>query len=971
MAKRILSDYYTFDPTTKTITIPNRVIHREQLLLVVNVTSNTVLYNFSDPDLTLTSYTAPYSSTGTQFTLAYNTVGMNSADPIMIMEDVAEDRMALSELTMDATNKLRVTNPQSLIDTDFEYGLQGIKWESLALVQNWPSYYLRSGANSLVYNTLTGGNQSPRSLMAVATPIAHGLVTGDVVSVQYSNSATANGVFLVVSSTALSFGYVANGVVNGVVSNSGTAITGGAFYDQTNVANRIAYTALASDNVATTGPFSGSVITVTTAGKHGLAPGTPIFCNSSTTTNINGNFRILDVPAGNQFRYVTIGTQTGVTSPNTAAQFLVRPEVNFIHRASDGGVMITTGNIQEGVTAVRQTRRYFRYQSGKGLAMSTGTKFTPSFDTQFISSTGTFCQVTTQQTLGFSSGVTINVEGTEVNLGATNPYNGTFTVTGTTAATNTFTYNMSGTSTDTAPGGAPIITVKNWKGAVNRVGLFDFQNGFYYEYDGQTLFAVRRNSVRELPGTVTATSGATTVLGAGTSWHKQLIAGDYVVIRGQSYQVTSVDSSTTIQIAPAYRGNTVSGVRMNKTESIKIPQSEWNLDRCDGSGPSGYNLDITKMQMAYIDYTWYGAGFVRFGWRMTNGDVLYCHKIANNNSNNQAYMRSGNLPARYEVSNIGPYTKLVSGSTTTPGQNLGSADVTMVVADAKYWPSSGTILVQQGNIAEVMNYGDKEPNSSILTAWNLTGLARRQFGANTSNLTFIPTEFEGGAVGTSAQCAVTLVTCECAPTIMHWGTSVIMDGGYDDDRSIQFAYARLTSLTTIAANTSIAVLSLRLAPSVDNSIASRFGDREVINRMQLQMRSMGLVCNTSIQILGILNPSGFIGAQAPVFPTSWSITSIVTQIGSGSLAQVIDHTGNAVVATGGEQIFGFVTSAGADNYDISQVRDLGASIISGDGSIKTPGFPNAPDMLTIILRNANAGPAVVTNLRLSWTEAQA
>ena len=134
---------------------------------------------------------------------------------------------------------------------------------------------------------------------------------------------------------------------------------------------------------------------------------------------------------------------------------------------------------------------------------------------------------------------------------------------------------------------------------------------------------------------------------------------------------------------------------------------------------------------------------------------------------------------------------------------------------------------------------------------------------------------------------------------------------------------------------------------------------------------MGLVCNTSVQVLGILNPTIFGGAQAPVFPLSWTYTSVVSTIGIGSLAQIIDHTGNAVTAGGGEQIFGFVTGSGGDTYDISQVRDLGTSVISGDGSTKTPGYPNGPDILTIVVRNTNAGPAVLTNLRLSWTEAQA
>jgi len=156
-----------------------------------------------------------------------------------------------------------------------------------------------------------------------------------------------------------------------------------------------------------------------------------------------------------------------------------------------------------------------------------------------------------------------------------------------------------------------------------------------------------------------------------------------------------------------------------------------------------------------------------------------------------------------------------------------------------------------------------------------------------------------------------------------------------------------------------------------NSITGQFGVREVVNRMQLQMRSMGLVASTSVQVLGILNPSSFAGSTAPAIPASWTYTSIVTQIGSGSLAQIIDHTGNTTTVTGGEQIFGFVTGSGGDTYDISQVRDLGNSIISGPGSTKTPGFPNGPDILTIVIRNQNAGPAVISNLRISWTEAQA
>jgi hypothetical protein len=40
----------------------------------------------------------------------------------------------------DAVDKLRVSTPQSLIDTDFEYGQQSSKWEQVALQQNRQFY---------------------------------------------------------------------------------------------------------------------------------------------------------------------------------------------------------------------------------------------------------------------------------------------------------------------------------------------------------------------------------------------------------------------------------------------------------------------------------------------------------------------------------------------------------------------------------------------------------------------------------------------------------------------------------------------------------------------------------------------------------------------------------------------------------------------------------------------------------------
>ena len=456
MAKRIVSEYYTFNPATKTITIPNRIIPQENLLLVMNATSNTVLYNFSDPDLRIISYTCPYSSTGTQFVLNYNTTSMNASDPIQIMEDLPEERIMIAEYQQDPTNKIRVSTPQSLIDTDFEYGLQPIKWESVSLLNNMPSYYYKGGANSLNVAQITGLNDTPRSQIVVITNNVHGVGVGDLINVQYTNNLNAEGVFAVVSSTTTSFTYISKGQINGSIYTSSATVQAGYNFDMNNVPSRYVVASVASDNAAANAAITtGSVITVTTTGKHGLLPGAPLLINSATTTQINGNWNVYDVPSPTTFRYVTTAVQTGTTTPTLGnGQIVPRPEATFVHRPSDGGVMLSSANIQEGIQAIRQTRRYFRYQSGKGLQMSTGTKMTPHYDINTITAVGTSVTMTLQQTPNFNAGVAAIIEGIETNLGSTNTYNGTFTITNvTTGTTRSVNFNTTSISTDLSPGG--------------------------------------------------------------------------------------------------------------------------------------------------------------------------------------------------------------------------------------------------------------------------------------------------------------------------------------------------------------------------------------------------------------------------------------------------------------------------------------------------------------------------------------
>jgi len=145
MAKHVILEAYTFTPATRTLVVTGKNIRREQLLLITNTTSGTVIYNFSDPTLLASSYTTAVDAvTGLETTtmvLAYNTTTMASTDKLSIVTEETYHEIIPAEVMRDPVDKLRVSTPQSLIDTDFEYGSQPTKWDFLSLLNNRPSAF--------------------------------------------------------------------------------------------------------------------------------------------------------------------------------------------------------------------------------------------------------------------------------------------------------------------------------------------------------------------------------------------------------------------------------------------------------------------------------------------------------------------------------------------------------------------------------------------------------------------------------------------------------------------------------------------------------------------------------------------------------------------------------------------------------------------------------------------------------------
>lgn len=103
-------------------------------------------------------------------------------------------------------------------------------------------------------------------------------------------------------------------------------------------------------------------------------------------------------------------------------------------------------------------------------------------------------------------------------------------------------------------------------------------------------------------------------------------------------------------------------IRSDTTGSVvdnKVYQSSWNKDKMDGTGSSGITADFTKEHIFFIDFQWLGVGRVRLGL-VINGLLYYVHEFDHANTTTVVYMRTPNLPVRYEVFNSGGAGSLIT-----------------------------------------------------------------------------------------------------------------------------------------------------------------------------------------------------------------------------------------------------------------------------------------------------------------------
>jgi hypothetical protein len=460
-------------------------------------------------------------------------------------------------------------------------------------------------------------------------------------------------------------------------------------------------------------------------------------------------------------------------------------------------------------------------------------------------------------------------------------------------------------------------------------------------------------------------------------------------------------------VSPAYRGVVnAENTRIAITEDNLTYQSSFNKDRMDGTGPSGYVIDKSKMQMVAIQYTWYGAGFIDWGMRTMDGQMIWSHRLKNNNVNTEAFMRSGNLPARYKTANNTAYVRLATALVANETGNINLGSTTGFPTANVTYPATVLVAGIGSELDELVTYSA----GPFAANGNICGLSR---GAvySTFNLGAVRSQsvgVQGVGTGTThaVNSAVRLYSVTASPDLNHWGSAVILDGGFTKDRSYQFTYN--VANTNILGTQVQTVFMMRLAPSISNAITGDLGAKDVINRAQLLLQNMYVNISDSAATLkprfllqAILNPTNILSANfaslnqrfnardtggqsatpagsggfnqpsftqfvANVYPstahptTMWGVNSILFDQSPRG------HHNGLPYAQGGEQLFSIPVSAQNSGFiDLSNIKEIGGAMLPGTGF-----YPNGNEIVAFNIVPAQGAQANV-DIQITYVESQA
>lgn len=340
----------------------------------------------------------------------------------------------------------------------------------------------------------------------------------------------------------------------------------------------------------------------------------------------------------------------------------------------------------------------------------------------------------------------------------------------------------------------------------------------------------------------------------------------------------------------------------------KVDLQQWNGDQSVIQ-----RIDWTRIQMLWLEYAWYGAGTLRWGI-VLNGEPVVLHQIGFGNRAGQTvpWARTGNLPVRYELRNV--------GVTTANNNNFIHYGVSVLV--------EGGVDDQRG-FTYAYGMAPTTPRRQVVTAttrFPVLSIRNRVMGTQ---------EYTQASAAISSGTTTSLVVSGTPWTVNQWR-----------GRCVSYVNTGVTYCARITSNTNN---TLTLADIVTGGamaaapVAGQNYTIGLVNRGQILPRNL-MVSSDQVGIFEIIVSV----PGSPVALTGATFTGLSTL---GSTNSFAERDVSATALTGGEVVMAFTAPAGGSGLqqiDLSNLFPL-FNTIRGDN----------PDILTLAFTNNSGATANV------------
>jgi len=137
----------------------------------------------------------------------------------------------------------------------------------------------------------------------------------------------------------------------------------------------------------------------------------------------------------------------------------------------------------------------------------------------------------------------------------------------------------------------------------------------------------------------------------------------------------------------------------NGGTDIVVPRSQWSDDKLDGTTVSGITADSTKIQLVSIEYEWYGAGEVKFGF-VIDGATRIIHRHRSANRYTLPWAQTPFLPIRVEIEALstvagGPFTILQGSNSIISEGTVGKLGIAQNISAPFYGTRMASALTSE------------------------------------------------------------------------------------------------------------------------------------------------------------------------------------------------------------------------------------------------------------------------------------